>query len=136
LRLECDFWVRNTVATNSTADPSWSDVESAIRALDAQFRTEIDRETEDGGFGVGGGDGRYVVIWTPYEVDDPWTLLAGVPGEDPVDLVVGGQMGRFRPDSVVGLDEALQAARVFFDSQELPDSLGWRRDFEARREKP
>jgi hypothetical protein len=123
-----DFWLANTVVPESTANPAWEEVEIALRALDGEFRTEVDLVGAAGTFSGGGGPGGYVAIFTRSDTDESYTLRAGLPGEDPVELVVAGQLGLFARDSVIQLETMIMAARTFFDSEKLPTSMGWTRD--------
>ena len=97
-RLTACEWTRGRMNEVVFDDPSWQDVENAIRALDGQTRNDVyltaDRLNPDTWLVVGGGNGRYIVTGA-IDVDKEFPALidAGRPDEPQEALVVGGQEG-------------------------------------------
>jgi hypothetical protein len=109
-------------------DPTWDDVATAISKLDQIRHSAAILSREGSGYiGINGGSGVYFVfIFT----EDRISLIpydAGKPDE-PVDLVAGGQEVFFSSRQMVGLDDALRAARHYYETGEPYPSLVWHAD--------
>ena len=110
------------------ADPSWTDVETAIRALNGTTHNDIylypSAHDTDTYLCIGGGSGRYIVSGSTHG-EFP-TLAdrrrAGAPQER---VVVGGQPGDYPGHWVVTLEAALRAARAFFDAGAFTSDVPW-----------
>jgi Immunity protein Imm1 len=74
--------------------------------------------------GVNGGHGGYFVLAT---LDDSLFLILTKPDNPAglVLLVVGGQRIEIDARQCVTLDQALKAAKVFFETREFDPSLQW-----------
>jgi hypothetical protein len=109
-------------------NPTWPDIESAIRKLDNERFNDIhlqrDEDPEDFWLTVGGGAGRYVITGASPDgfptVTDP--KRAGLPDEL---LCVGGQDGYFPARWIHSLDIALTAARSFFETGKFSGPVEW-----------
>jgi hypothetical protein len=101
-----------------------------VRALDADTRTQVILAADDEvpHLAIGGGDGRYIVeaTWDNMEFHRAALPESDSRPEGPeVELVVGGQLGRFSPRLCVGLEEALAAAAAFATRVALAPELRW-----------
>jgi hypothetical protein len=110
------------------SDPSWADVEAAIRLLDNGARNDVYlkplNSTEDTFLGVGGGAGRYIV--TGSESGDRFPTLRNPVGADElVSLCVGGQLAEYPSRWVVDLDQALAAVRLFYQAGKFDCGIAW-----------
>ena len=111
-------------------DPTWDQVEAAIRALDEGTRNDLylhplasNPETY---LAVGGGSGRYLVTGSIDNERFPTLVNAIVVSPARELLVVGGQTGDYPRDWILDLDLALQAARSFFETGEFGgDGMTW-----------
>ena len=112
---------------NEILNPSWPDIENAIRRLDADSCSLVVL-----GIGappvphmaIGGGQGRYIV----YATTDNLTFYKAVNpngGGGKCDLVAGGQRGSYDLRICVGLDHALCAAKTYAETGNLDASLSW-----------
>jgi hypothetical protein len=125
ISMRYDRWDGVVDGGGEVDEPSWEAVNEAIRRLDAVTYTLVTIGFPDERhLAVGGGAGRYVVYAT-FDNRDFWNLLGVEGGDQMVLLSAGGQEGDYRAAQIVGLDEALAAARTFLIEQRLESSLRW-----------
>lgn len=120
-----DDWEGVRANNRVTDDVGWADVEAAIRQLDGRRHTQVVLQLPDhSDIVIGGGSGRYnVCIGTP---DDRFFVLRDPRNpEGTEELIAGGQLGRYRAEVVVGVEQALRAAQVFFELGLADDTLDW-----------
>jgi hypothetical protein len=113
-------------------EPSWRDVEAAIRRLDGEEYNDVylERPDERKWLAVGGGSGRYFVMLTieAHTPDESWLVACSEGGDEAVEsLVVGGQPGNYPARQVVPLELALDAAKAFYATGEPALMLRWER---------
>jgi hypothetical protein len=123
-RITADLWTGTDDAGEELRDPSWPDVEAWIRRLDGKAHTMVTLE----GIGskhltIGGGAGRYVVYAAMEELLR--TLCAGPGTESKISLFIGGQEGDYPDHIVVDTEIALRAAKAFFETGRLDETLRW-----------
>jgi hypothetical protein len=127
----CD-WTRGVRSDIVIDDPSWQDVEDAIRALDGHRRNDIylypDKQNEETWLAIGGGDGRYILTGG-VAVDQEFPTLTdpGKPPEPEEAIVVGGQEGLYPGNWVLTLESALRGARAFYDVGGFQNDAPWTR---------
>ena len=121
---------------NETIDnPTWEQVEQAIRSLDAQTVTEVllapaaplGPPEGDHHMGIGGGrDGRYVVFVTEDNLHF-WNLQDPDRAADktPFVMTVGGQAGDYVEAQCVSHQTVLMAAREYFLHGSRANGLNW-----------
>jgi Immunity protein Imm1 len=115
--------------------PSWDRVESLIRSLDGESRTDV--TLDDGGIrcllGVSGGnDGRYVVV--VQEIDAYYHLVDASKDENELMVMIGG-VPDYHPAAVItNLDTALAAAKFYLDSGERTPAFARRKGGKGKRE--
>ncbi len=110
-----DHWEGVHANNRSLEDVSWEELDAAIRDLDGEKHTQVVVQLPDhSNLIVGGGSGRFnVVVATP---DERFFVLRNPEKEDGIEqLIAGGQRGDYPAETIVGLDAALQAARVYFE---------------------
>lgn len=105
-------------------NPTWAEVEQAIRRLDAALHTEVVL-IGAGHLSVGGGGGQYFVsIFT----DDERSLVlvdSSKPEGETTYLVSAGQKVALRAREVTDIALALKAARTFHARGTADDALVW-----------
>ena len=124
-RMSGDLW--KGVQLNEWTVPSAGaeDLERALERLDAVAYTMITIDAaDDHCLTVGGGAGKYVVVVT-FDNQAFFTLLRRDPAAGIVMLNVGGQEGDYPAEQVVGVSQALQAARVFLATGGLDETQEW-----------
>jgi hypothetical protein len=116
-KVEYDTWDRT--------DPAF--IEEVIRRMDQRQHTETTISGPDWWFIIiGGGSGSYVVgienqmSGVLYQLVDP-----AKSEHEMVEVVTGGQLGQFPSRLVVGLDEAVEAAKHFAETGKPEPSLNW-----------
>jgi hypothetical protein len=108
-------------------NPTWQDIEVAIRRLDGDSCSLLSLGFDDPvpHMGIGGGeDGKYIV----YATADNWVFHNLIHPQAPPGkslLVAGGQRGAYANKQCVGLPEVLRAAKTYAESGQLDSSLVW-----------
>ncbi len=127
--LRVDNWTAGKPDHRDISGPTWEAIEQAIRALDQRQRTQLVLDRQDGSHMlIGGGTGRYnVCVTKARDEDEQYFTLAdnNAPSDGHENLVTGGQLGRFPARAVVGLEDALKAAKAFFQDGSLTAELAW-----------
>jgi len=126
--LICD-WSKKDQRDLRILNPSWVQVESAIRALNNRnlndvYLTPLEAHPETF-LGIGGGDGKYLVTGAIAGRKFPTFVISPSLDESKVPLVVGGQLGEYPKRWVVTLDSALDVARSFFDAGGFESGVSW-----------
>lgn len=125
--LALDEWSGVFCTHRSIDEPSWEQIDEAINALDASRHTLLTLDgLADDLMTIGGGSGRYVVIYQVGE-DVFWNLHADGDPAETIMLDCGGQEGGFPADQIVGLDLARAAARTMLAVGGIDVGLGWKR---------
>jgi hypothetical protein len=113
-------WSSASRCDEEIADPSWVDVEKAIRQLDGNEYNDLylkpicaDDETF---LCVGGGAGMYVVAGSDASGRNVALQAVGISDDSLVPLLVGGQLGEYPLKYMLTLDRVLSSMRAFFDS--------------------
>ena len=124
----CD-WQGVNKRDTEVDDPAWSDVESAIRALNNRNLNDVylqpDRTDSETYLCVGGGAGRYIASGAVNNAAFP-TLVDPLRSREPkVILMVGGQPGDYPSNWVVDLQSALRAAKSFYDAGGFSSDVNW-----------
>lgn len=127
-QLTVSQWERGTVRNEIVANPSWDQVEAAVRRLDNDTFNDLylqpDADNSETYLCVGGGAGRYVLAGVLAGDRFP-TLIDPTRPADPTELIrVGGQEGDYPANVVHDLDTTLQAVRAFWASGSF-DGAGW-----------
>jgi hypothetical protein len=125
-------WRGGSYKEKEKDNPSWEEVEDAVRALNADDLNDLYLEGPDKArMVVGGGSGQYIV-----SVDVPddqvgvkhfSVLNPQGTDEETIDLVVGGQLADWPTKWVVDLDTALSVARSYYRDGTLDSSAEWER---------
>jgi immunity protein Imm1 of predicted polymorphic toxin system len=127
----CD-WAAASGRDTDVAQPSWDDVERAIRALDGRARNDLYLYPDANDHGtwlcVGDGHGRYILTGgIGIDLEFPTLVESGRPAIPEEALVVGGQERIFPANWVVSLDVALSGARAFYDAGGFGTNFPWGR---------
>ena len=113
------------ISHTEVKDPLWKDVENAIKRLDQQAYTDVNIGMRGHGYlGVSGGCGRYFVyLFT--EDERGFRLSNSSQDFSRSKIVAGGQLVNLCNRNIVTLEEALAAARSYFETGELDALLKW-----------
>lgn len=111
-------------------NPSWEEIEQAIRQLDGDRRTLFTLGLSDPPvphMSIGGGGcGLYII----YATEDNLTFNTLVNPDSPpgkCTLIAGGQPGRYDRKLCVELKSALRAARTYAETGKCDSELVWQR---------
>jgi len=107
-------------------NPSWPEIEAAIRGLDGDRCTLVILGIGDSvpHMGVGGGGGKYVV----YLTDDNLTfynLIDPQAASGTFELKAGGQFGDYQLRQRANLDQVLVAAKTYAQIGKPDPALRW-----------
>jgi hypothetical protein len=124
--LQYDNW-ENARGTDERIDnPSLTDIELAIRAIDGKRRQGVILVgVGDAHLAVGGGLGGQFVVYATFDNERFFSLTSNDNRGSSVRLLVGGQEGEYPSHMIVNLDHALAAAQAFARSGQLAPQLQW-----------
>jgi hypothetical protein len=123
-------WEAASRRDTDVAQPSWEEVERAIRALDGHARNDLflipDARDPGTWLCVGGGNGRYILTGgIGIDREFPTLVESGRSADPEEELVVGGQEGTYPANWVVSLEVALRGARAFYDAGGFGSNFPW-----------
>jgi len=124
MELTFDSQLERKANLQTICDPTWEQIEEAIRRLDGKVHTEV-LLSKAGQLSIGGGAGQYFVsIFT----DDERSLIAidqSKTAQEHTALVSGGQTVSLPKRQIVDVDAALRAARAYFETERPDPTLTW-----------
>jgi hypothetical protein len=95
-------------------DATLHEVELAIHALDSARHTLVVVELPSGKYlTIGGGPDRFVTELSEEDYRTQWAVIDPTRGEEPTNLVVGGQLVDYPARLCVDIHAVLAAARAF-----------------------
>jgi hypothetical protein len=131
MRVKClstDIWDESADEDEDVTNPSWQQIEFAIRALDGKKRTIVTLSA--GGewhLAVGGGSSNRYVVYMTFDNMSFLNLLSREKADRTVTLFVGGQDSLFPDNTVVDIALALRAAKAFAETGQADPSCKWAR---------
>lgn len=128
LDMTTEKWIDNKNEGDFIENPSWSQIETAIRELDSKTKTLVTLGiNEDSYMSIGGGANIYIVTVT-FDNFNFYVLIDSSKSEQKETLVVGGQKVNYPANQCVDLLHCLLAARTFTEAGELDTLLTWKED--------
>ena len=115
--------------SGQTKNPTWEQIETAIRRLDGKRCTLVILGVGDPvpHMGIGGGDdGRYIVYATPDNMSFHTLVNPSAPPGRCM-LTAGGQTGDYDLKRCVSLREVLLAAKTYAETGQIDAGLTWER---------
>jgi|ERR1043166_2231857 hypothetical protein len=120
-----DNWTSSEFDSREIREPDWHSVEAAIRDLDGENKTLVKLIAgNDHELLIGGGGGKYVITGT-YGEDEHMSARNDARTGQELELTIGGQTGIYPAELIWGLETALQAAQVFWRTNEFDAMLPW-----------
>ncbi|MBP2656283.1 MAG: hypothetical protein H6Q73_3852 [Firmicutes bacterium] len=123
-----DKWEKKTDKGQDVDNPTWRQIESAIRALDGKVRTQVViGDGDEGSMCIGGGnDGLYNVFVTIDDNESFYTLIDAAKSKaGTVQLATGGQVEVFAEYTCIELAKVLRAAKAFAEKGKMDAALEW-----------
>ena len=118
-------------AAEEMENPTWQDIETAIRRLDGDSCTILVLgigEPPVPHMAIGGGEnGKYIV----YTTDDNlvfYNLINPNASPGKTLLVAGGQRGDYANKQLVGFENAIRAAKSYAETGQPDPTLVWEKD--------
>jgi hypothetical protein len=128
LDMTTEKWIGNKNKGDFIENPSWSQIETAIRELDGESKTLVTLGIDEDTFmSIGGGANKYIVTVT-FDNCNFYVLIGSLKSEQIQTLVVGGQNGNYPANKCVDLLHCLLAARTFTESRKMDTLLTWQED--------
>jgi Immunity protein Imm1 len=126
LNLSTENWVDNQDEGELIENPTWSQIEQAIRELDGKTKTLVTLGAGDECYmSIGGGEsGKYLVNVT-FDNLSFHNLVVPSKSDALEKLVVGGQEGNYSAKMRVNLEMAILASQTFTAAGKLEMSMPW-----------
>jgi hypothetical protein len=108
-------------------NPSWDEVEAAVRSMDGERLYGISLEREGNScMGIcGGNDGRYVVAGYMEGFGD-FICASGMQSGPAMEVAVTGDFNCYASANIVNADQAVAIAKAFCQRGVLLESLNWK----------
>jgi hypothetical protein len=108
------------------ANPEWDSVEMHLRLLDGDSSDGVILGSSGNSYlGVSGGRGNQYVVAGYIAGFGSFILANGEKGHGTRQVVVNGDFNNYPARHVVGLDDAIAAAKEFFESGDLVKGFIW-----------
>jgi hypothetical protein len=109
------------------SNPSWIDIETAIRQLNGNDRTLVlfGSGTPVPHMAIGGGSNGKYIVYATHDNITFYTMVGTDRSESKVVFVAGGQPGDYPIRNCVTLEQALRAAQVFAEECRVDNSFEW-----------
>lgn len=109
----------------SLEGPAWSQVEDALRSLDAEKETDLTLQSEEQGeLVIIGGSGWYLVSLIR-RTGETFDVIDRTKPSFPVQLKMGARPVEYDSQYLCDLETAIRAARRFFETGQMEESLCW-----------
>ena len=124
-QLDSDEWEGVLCKELKVPNPTWDEVEAAIRRLDANRYTIACLVAPDQRhLLIGGGTGQFVMT-VGLDEDRHLTAQDENKPSGEVELTVGGQTGNYDNRTIWDMITVLKCARLFWQDNELHPSVTW-----------
>lgn len=127
--LRLSEWSSSTRRDSTLSNPSWQQVETAIRALNNDnfndlylYPSASDPETY---VAIGGGAGRYILTGSIKNESFPTLVDSSRDPTPHAHITVGGQLGDFPANWIVDLATALETAKSFVAAGGFHSETQW-----------
>ena len=124
-----DSWEGIEQSGNILLNPSWEDIDAAIRKLNGGEYTIVRLQGKDEAHMAigGGGHGRYIVYAT-FNNEEFFNLLCDDKAIGSVLLFIGGREQDLPMETVVEVDLVFKAVKTFVERGELESNLQWKKE--------
>ena len=129
-RANLDHWEYGIDTGQEVLAPTWEQLKALILELDEDKQTLVTYGDEEAGdyMAVGGGNGRYI-CYLSYDDEEKIFMLVdenvSPDSSEEVELVTGGQRGRFHRRECVSLPAVLMAAEAYYRTHAPDAGLCW-----------
>ena len=129
-RAYLDHWEYGIDTGQEVLAPTWEQLKALILELDEDKQTLVTYGDEEAGdyMAVGGGNGRYI-CYLSYDDEEKIFMLVdenvSPDSSEEVELVTGGQRGRFHRREGVSLPAVLPAAETYYRTHAPDAGLCW-----------
>jgi hypothetical protein len=128
MKIISDKWESNINKGNETEISSFFELKEILDRMDGDIYTEVLLFNGGDYLLVGGGAGKYVVMFS-HEVEKKFYWLINDTynnnGDEEIALVVGGQEGTFRPKAIVNYNLMIEASQYYYENKDKSPYLQW-----------
>lgn len=127
--LSLKTWNGNRDEGEIIENPTWTEIESAIRDLNGKIKTLVTLGADDKTYmTIGGGKSEKYIVNVTFD-NISFTNLVDLSKPEKIEkLVVGGQEENYPAKLCVNLQTALLAAKKFAGLRQLEQSVSWEED--------
>ncbi|NEW04636.1 hypothetical protein GK047_01175 [Paenibacillus sp. SYP-B3998] len=124
-----DSWNGNIDIGETYDNPSWELILASIARLNGKRHTLVSLNMKDDSYMlIGGGESGKYIVTTSFNNVSFYNLVFGSMGCEPIQLVVGGQLGDYPQKMCVDFDTMSLAVKTYALEGKIDNSLVWELD--------
>ena len=123
-KMEYDNWINSLSNDTEIENPTWEQVEKAIKSLDADQHTMVILTSDTQSLIIGGGQGQYIIT-VLFGDDNHVSARRKSPIVGDIELNIGGQTGFYSKRLVLDFALAIHVVMIFWQKEILDPNLEW-----------
>lgn len=123
-KMEYDNWINSLSNDTEIENPTWEQIEKAIKSLDADQHTMVILTSNTQSLIIGGGQGQYIIT-VLFGDDNHVSARRKSPIDGDIELNIGGQTGFYSKRLVLDFALAIHVVMIFWQKEILDPNLEW-----------
>lgn len=117
----------------SARDPSWAFVETYLRSLNGDKKDGVILGSSGNSYmGISGGRNNQYLVAGYLDGYGSFVFSGGSENDTPQEVVVNGDFSTYASENVADLEEAVAAAKVFYERGALAEQFKWENEPRSR----
>ena len=123
-KMEYDNWINSLSNDTEIENPTWEQIEKAIKSLDADQHTMVILTSDTQSLIIGGGQGQYIIT-VLFGDDNHVSARRKSPIDGDIELNIGGQTGFYSKRLVLDFALTIHVVMIFWQKEILDPNLEW-----------
>jgi len=123
-KMEYDNWINSLSNDTEIENPTWEQIEKAIKSLDADQHTMVILTSDTQSLIIGGGQGQYIIT-VLFGDDNHVSARRKSPIDGDIELNIGGQTVFYSKRLVLDFALAIHVVMIFWQKEILDPNLEW-----------